>query len=181
MGPISAMVKYTYNKVYFDRAAKPDVGTYFDRIRYVDQYVNWYFSHADKEGDINSATQKEIIKVVSENMKSILEAFKRFMTFSELSRVAKEYESALKSRISGNGDLFANMSSAIPWRYFYVQGIAAFITQLPAEYQKYGADIRPAEAFMTAALHIAPRISQRDILMANMFLYLTRKEKKLCQ
>lgn len=181
MGPISDMVKYTYRKVYFDRSAKPDVGVYFDRIRYVDQYVNWFFSHTDKEGDINSVTQKEIREIVSINMKNILEAFKRFKTFSELSVAAKEYEAALKSRISGNGDLFANMSSAIPWRYFYVQGIAAFITQLPAEYHKYGADIRPAEAFMTAALHIAPRISQRDILMANMFLYLTRKEKKLCQ
>lgn len=89
------------------------------------------------------------------------------------------YESALRARYSG--DLFSNMSSAIPARYFYLQGLAAFLSQLPAEYSKYGWIVRTGDRFMEKAFSIAPRIARRDLLMASVYIYLKQKEELLCQ
>ena len=37
----------------FDVTRKPDYGIYFHRIKYVDQYVNWYKNTHDKNDEIS--------------------------------------------------------------------------------------------------------------------------------
>ena len=90
-----------------------------------------------------------------------------------------EYEDVLRARYRKNP--LGNLNVCIPARYFYLQGLAALMAKLPAEYRKYGWAIRPAEQFMVQALSIAPRMAKRDLMMASTYIYLKRKEEKLCR
>lgn len=175
----SKMLKVTYNKIIFDKSKKPDIGVYFDHIRYVDQYVNWYFSHTDPGWIIKEETRLSIINVVRENCKKVVDSIEELKKMPGAKKSVVLYESALRARYSG--DLFSNMSSAIPARYFYLQGLAAFLSQLPAEYSKYGWIVRTGDRFMEKAFSIAPRIARRDLLMASVYIYLKQKEELLCQ
>lgn len=179
MEPITAMIKVTYNKIIFDKAAKPDIGIYFDRIRYVDQYVNWYFSHSEPTWEIKEDTRQAISSVVQEYGPSVMKNFNDVMKIKELRRITERYDAALKARY--RQDPLANLKAAIPARFFYLQGLAAYLAKLPKDFQKYGWAVRTGEAFMVKALSIAPRISRRDILMASTYLYLAMKEEQLCQ
>ena len=180
MGPIRTnMVKVTHNTIFFDKAAKPDIGIYFDRIRYVDQYVNWYFSHADNNWEIHADTKQAISSVVQEYGPSVIKYIADLKNFKELRRVTEEYDTALKARYKKNP--LESLNVPIPARYFYLQGLAAFLAKLPKQFKKYGWAVRTGEAFMVKAMSIAPRISRRDILMASTYLYLVMKEEALCQ
>lgn len=180
MEPITAnMIKVTYKKIVFDKAAKPEIGIYFDRIRYVDQYVNWYITHSEQTWDLKAETRQDISSVVQEYCQSIIKAIGEVKKIAGLSRIAEQYDTALKARFGD--DPLSNLKVAIPARFFYIQGLAAFLAKLPKEYQKYEWAVRTGEAFMVRALRIAPRIARRDILMASTYLYLARKEEALCQ
>ena len=77
----------------------------------------------------------------------------------ELRHITEEYETALKARY--RQDPLANLKAAIPARFFYLQGLAAFLAKLPTEYRKYGWAVRTGEAFMVNALRIAPTNSPK--------------------
>ena len=62
-----------------------------------------------------------------------------------------------------------------------MQGLAAFLVMLPPEYRKYGWPVRAGEQFMADAVRVAPRIARRDLVMAATYIYLVRKEEKLCR
>ena len=93
--------------------------------------------------------------------------------------ITEKYETAIKARY--NQDPLANLNVAIPARFFYLQGLAAYLAKLPKDFQKYGWAIRTGEGFMVRAFSIAPRIARRDVIMASTYLYLTMKEEQLCQ
>ena len=173
------MIKVTYNKIYFDKSKKPDIGIYFDHIRYVDQYVNWYSSHISKDGDILPETKAAINHVVMRYCENIMLSFRELKDKTDLSRRITQYERALQSRF--NGDPESSIKVCIPARYFYLQGLAAFLARIPAEYRGYGWAIRAGEGFMIEAIEISPRIARRDLMMADTYLYLTGKEEKLCR
>ena len=176
---VSSMLKYTHNKIVFDVSKKPDIGIYFDHIRYVDQYVNWYILHAGKDWGLNTETKTAIVEVVQENCQKIVDAIEELKKMPSSRKMTEQYESALRARFRGN--LFSDMGIAIPARFFYLQGLAAYLSKLPNDYRKYGWYVRVGNAFMVKALDIAPRISRRDIIMASTYIYLVLKEESLCR
>lgn len=179
LNPISKMLVWDTKTPYMDFSKKPDEGIYFYHIRYVDQYVNWYTLSHDKEGNMYPWKRSLMLNVVQENCKNIVKMINNLKRIKELSMIVTEYEKALKSRITG--DIFANMNANDHQRYFYLQGMAAFMAKLPKEYYEYGWAVRTGEAFMIEAMKIAPRMACRDIMLASTFIYLKRKEEKLCQ
>ena len=59
--------------------------------------------------------------------------------------------------------------------YFYFEGLASLIAQLN-EFDKYPEMKKEAIRFMNEAFQIAPFMSERDALMAMVYIYLKRKE-----
>ena len=179
MEPIQAMIKVTPKTIIFDITKKPDIGIYFDHIRYVDQYVNWYTLSHDRNQEMLPEIKREMIKAVQEGCADIIKYVNELKRTTELRNMIVQYECALQARYRENP--LNNMNACIPARYFYLQGMAAFLAKLPVEYRKYGWAIRAGERFMVRAMSIAPRISRRDLIMASTYVYLKRKEEKLCR
>lgn len=178
MESIQQMLEITYNSIYFNKAKKPDFGIYFAHIRYVDQYVNWYSLSHTCDGEMYPWKKQKMLNVVQEECVRIVDCMKELKTRSKVKEAAIRYERALKSRF--NGDPMADIKSAKYNRYFYLQGLAAFLAMIPPEYN-YGWATRTGERFMAQAFVISPRISRRDLIMAGTFLYLMRKEDELCR
>ena len=180
MKPIQEMITFHKNEIIFDVRKKPDYGIYMDYIRYVDQYVNWYKSSHDKKGEMHKWKKDRMIKLVQEDCSKLVKGFNDIKTVPDLKAIANRYEHALTYRFDGDPENNLNINKYD--RFFYLQGIAAFLAKLPAEYRNHFAHVvRPAEHFMTVAMTIAPRISQRDLIMASTFIYLVRKEDELCR
>ena len=93
--------------------------------------------------------------------------------------MVERYVAALKYRF--DEDPFMNMNANNPARYFYLQGLAAFLSKLPDKYEQYSDHAKVGEHFMANAIIIAPKIARRDIVMASTYIYLIQKEAKLCQ
>lgn len=178
MEPLSAMLEITWKSVVFNIAKKPDYGIYFDRIRYVDQYVNWYTANHDKKGEMLSWKRELMKAMVQTGCASILKSFQELGKVGFFGRMMSNYNKVLRERFKG--DPFANMNANNYQRYFYLQGLAAFLVMLPPEYRKYGWPVRAGEQFMVDAVRVAPRIARRDLVMAATYIYLVRKEEKLC-
>lgn len=177
MDPISQMTDY--DRLLFDKTKKPDIGVYFDHIRYVDQYVNWYSLNASKDLEIKPETRSKMISVTKQYARSIMLCFQQLMTVPEIKKILGPYENALSAR--DGDDPLRSLNSCIPSRFLYLQGIAAFLAKLPRKYQKYSVAIRTGERFIIHAVDIAPRIARRDLIMASTYIYLVRKENALCQ
>jgi len=179
MHPIQDMIEYNQQYVWLNKKKKPDFGIYFDHIRYVDQYVNWYCLSHDREGDMHQWKREMMQKVVRENCIDMLGYIKDLMLDKRLHPIISRYEDALRSRTTCDPRM--NLNANNHSRYFYLQGLAAFYAVLPREYRKHGWIVRLGEEFMSYASSIAPRISRRDLIMASTFIYLMRKEEQLCR
>ncbi len=179
MGPIREMVDYKSKIPKIDVSKKPDFGIYFDRIRYVDQYVNWYTKSHTKEWDMIPWKRSLMLSVVKDHCMDIMKYVSELKKDATLRPIITRYEAALSLRIAS--DIYSNLQANDHSRYFYLQGMAAFLAKLPAEYRSYGWAIRTGEAFMTDAMKIAPRMARRDLVMSSTFIYLMRKEEKLCR
>lgn len=179
MHPIQDMIEYNQRYVWLNKKKKPDFGLYFDHIRYVDQYVNWYCLSHDSEGNMYQWKREMMQKVVKENCINMLGYIKELKMDKTLCPIITRYEEALNLRKTC--DLRMNLNANNYGRYFYLQGVAAFFAVLPKEYRKYGNIVRAGEEFMSYASSIAPRISRRDLIMASTFIYLMRKEEQLCR
>lgn len=180
MKPIQEMITFHKNNIIFDVRKKPDYGIYMDYIRYVDQYVNWYKASHDKKGEMYKWKKDRMLNLVETDCSKLVKGLKDIRTVPELKSLANRYENALTYRFDGDPE--HNLKVNRYDRFFYLQGLAAFLSKLPLEYRKHFAHVvRPAEHFMTVAMTIAPRIAQRDLIMASTFIYLVRKEDKLCR
>lgn len=177
--PLQDMIEFRKNDIVFNKSKKPDIGIYMDHIRYVDQYVNWYSLSHNRSGQMVKWKSDAMVNLIESECKHILFGISEIRKIPEIKETLRRYEVALESRF--DGDPIQNLSVNKYDRYFYVQAMAAFLAMLPAEYRKYGQAIRPAERFMTEAMTIAPRISKRDLIMAKTFIFLMRKEEKICQ
>ncbi len=165
---------------YLDITKKPDFGVYFGRIKYVDQYANWYKSSHDRFMNIKPEIRDLMNQVVKEYYEVINEHFEYLKIDSKLSRIAKQYLRAVNERLP-EGATITKFSSVSYPMYFYYQALAAFLAKLPADRERLD-DLRiDGIRFMSAAYIIAPKLSERDILMAETFIYLKRKEEQLCR
>ena len=141
--------------------------------------MNWYTLSHDRNQEMLPEIKREMIKAVQEGCADIIKYVNELKRTTELRNMIVQYECALQARYRENP--LNNMNACIPARYFYLQGMAAFLAKLPVEYRKYGWAIRAGERFMVRAMSIAPRISRRDLIMASTYVYLKRKEEKLCR
>lgn len=171
---IQEMTDYEKWPPVIDLERIPDKGIYFAGIKYIDQYVNWYLSTHNK-GKIKTELdegRKELVKKYSDQLISLIRTMRSDATFGDMS---KQYLKAVEARIDDS-----STERSLAW-YFYLQGIAAYISRLPLDTDIYD-DIRmTAIQFMSEAFEIAPKLALRDILLAQVFIYLKRKEAVLCQ
>ena len=176
--PLMEMLEYN-RTIEFNISKKPDYGIYFDRIRYVDQYVNWYTASHDKKGNMIEWKAVLMKNVVQAECRNIIKSIHKLRKDDVVGNMVDRYYTALRSRF--NGDPYANMNSNSIPRYFYLQGLAAFLVMLPTKYQT-DLDVSGfGERFMADAILIAPKMARRDILMAGTFIYLVEKEEKICR
>ena len=179
MTPIQDMLVISYGKTFLDLKKKPDSGLYFDHIRYVDQYVNWFKLNYDSRQEMLAKTRSRINHTVQNYCVELVKQKKILLKHPIIGAILKEYDSALRSR--SEDDPTSDLSTCKLPRYFYLQGLAAFMSRLPANQPDYNEAIHIGEQFMANAILIAPRISRRDLIMASTYIYLKRKEAKLCQ
>lgn len=158
----------------FDVTRKPDYGLYFHRIRYVDQYVNWYKNTHDKNDEIYPEIRSKMDCAVEEYGDKLLNCIKDLNKHVDWKWLSKPYLEAVEQRTDPSAS-----KSSYGW-FFYLQGVAAFLTRLPID-RKYDDKRKIGIKFMSEASVIAPKLSQRDILMAQVYIYLKRKEESLCQ
>ncbi len=158
----------------FDVTRKPDYGLYFHRIKYVDQYVNWYKNTHDKNDEIYPEIRSMMNAVVEEYGEKILNCINDLNKHVDWKWLSKPYLEAVGKRTDPSAS-----KSSYGW-FFYLQGVAAFLTRLPID-RKYDDKRKIGIKFMSEASVIAPKLSQRDILMAQVYIYLKRKEESLCQ
>lgn len=175
MKSIQDMLEITPKHIYFNKAKKPDFGIYFAHIRYVDQYVNWYSSSHNRDGELIPWKRKKMVELVKSDCKDIMDCIAELRKDPICREAIMNYDNALQSRFGGNP--MADLNSAKYARYFYLQGMAALLAKIPPEF-KYGWANRTGEHFMAQAITIAPRMVRRDLIMASTYIYFKRKEKK---
>ncbi len=173
---IQGMIGYDkwYNPT-FDISKKPDYGIYFGRIKYVDQYVNWYKNTHDNNQEMKADLRKMMKDAVELYGDQLIACADELSQNIEMRRITKQYMRAIEDRIEPGIS-----KSSYAW-FFYLQGIAAYLTRLPVGYESYDKHRVIGIRFMSSASIIAPKLSQRDILMAQVYIYLKRKEERLCQ
>lgn len=178
---IQGMIRYDkkYNPI-FDISLKPDYGVYFARIKYVDQYVNWYKNTHDKKYDMYPEKRALMQMMVKRYYEPIMSAFEFLGKDKEIKDMANLYKKAINSRCRGPFSKNVPISVSYPL-YFAVQGLAAFLSKLPVERVDLDEVRTIGIEYMSYASMFAPRLSQRDILMAATYIYLKRKEEKLCR
>ena len=71
---------------------------------------------------------------------------------------------------------YTELQFAFP-SFFYFEGIAALIVQLD-EFDEFPELKKEASKFMVESFQIAPFMAERDTLMAMVYIYLRRKEKR---
>ena len=66
-------------------------------------------------------------------------------------------------------------------RFFYLLGISALLFCLKDTFSVPVSSAQAAELFLARAGQIAPRMVQRDLVMASTYVYLKEKERSLWQ
>lgn len=177
--PLRQMIESRKNQIVFNTEKRPDVGMYFDHIRYTDQYINWYILSFHKDGDMKTEVSETMMRLVNDCGKSIMAGLREAKNDPVWGSMARAYDKALRARYEK--DPLADMKIAIPHRYFFLLGIAALLAQMPGGERLPAWNTYDAERFLCGGLTISPRIGRRDILMAETYIYLSRKEKRLCR
>jgi hypothetical protein len=156
-------------KIYLDKHKIPNVGIYFNGSRYTDLFVNWYIrNHLGDESEESGLRQ---------TMRSVFDDFKT-KVYDKLLTICRDpkigfylngYNIILLKRTSNNVSGFSFPT------FFYFQGLAALIVIL--EDNENTVEIKKAaNRFMVTAFQVAPYLSERDALMASLYIYLKQKE-----
>lgn len=90
----------------------------------------------------------------------------------------KEFNDVLMERSVNRNDEsnYTELRFAFP-SFFYFEGIAALIVQLDA-FDEFPELKKEASKFMVESFQIAPFMAERDTLMAMVYIYLRRREKR---
>lgn len=150
-------------------------GIYFADIKYVDQYINWYLNTHDKHDDMKPEIRQLMKSAVNEYKDDLNKSIESLLDDPEIGNITSQYMDVISHRIVDD------VSTSSYAYFFYLQGIAAYLSRLPVGVDYYDKRRIFGIGFMTAASLIAPKLSRRDILMAQVYIYLKRKEVKLCQ
>lgn len=172
---IQGMIVWDTKHPRLDTKKKPEYGVYFGRIKYVDQYVNWYKNTHDRMGNMNPEKHQMMVDVVKRYANDINKAYTQLAKDRQLSGMSIQYKKAVHARCTAEGT-----TVSYP-RFFYMQGLAAFLAKLPVYREDLDGMRNIGIRFMEVAYIIAPRLSRRDILMAETYRYLKRKEEILCR
>lgn len=178
---IQGMIGYDkrYNPI-FDISKKPDYGVYFARIKYVDQFVNWYKNTHDKKQEMYPEFKQMKDSIVKKYYTEIISAISKLEKDEEMGEITKQYKKALNQRCTGHIAEAQPNNVSYPL-YFMAQGLAAYLAKIPADRADLDDFRHLGIEFMSYASKLSPRMSQRDILMAATYIYLKRKEAKLCR
>lgn len=168
--------KLRTGRLCLDKKKIPDIGTYFAGTRYIDLFVNWYIRN--HMGDINNdADLKKRMELLFESFKNMV--WNKIPMVNSIGNVAiffEEFNSILMERIANKSDMLNSDISRFTFpKFFYFEGIAAFISQL-RELDEVPDVKKEAIKFMTESFQIAPFMAERDVLMAMVYIYLRRKE-----
>lgn len=177
---IQGMIEFRNFQPYFNLSKKPDFGIYFARIKYVDQYVNWYKNSHTPQFEMKPDIREKMNTVTKQHYEEIVGAFNILKKDSELGNMAKHYSQVLSLRWDGYLSSSVPMTISYPL-FFRIEGLAAFLAKLPSERTDLDKLRTVGIQFMSIASIVAPRLSQRDVLMAATYIYLKRKEEKLCR
>lgn len=170
--------KLRTGRIFLDKKKIPEIGTYFAGTRYTDLFVNWYIRN--HLGDTSNDSE------LRTTMKNAFDLFKssvwnKALSFNKNTEIAfffKNYNSVLQERTTNKEDVSGTSVSQFTFpTFFYFVGIAALIVQLD-EFNDLPEIKKAANKFMVNAFQIAPFISERDTLMASMYIYLKRKETR---
>ena len=122
-----------------------------------------------------------MIQTIIDYFDTIVTALKDIRS-GKYSSLIEAYDEGMKNRKRDNmNTTTTQLKISSPARFFYLEAMCAFLAKLPntegsmKRYKKLG------NKFLISALEIAPRLSKRDILMAETFIYLKKKEEKLCR
>ncbi|SFP59342.1 hypothetical protein SAMN04487928_10484 [Butyrivibrio proteoclasticus] len=157
------------DRIYLDKKKIPDDGMYLNGTRYTDLFVNWYIRNHPGGG----AADPQLDRAMRESFERFKKVvWLKLFTLKRMDNNGKylaEYDAVLMNRTAGE-----SMGFALP-NYFYFVAIAALVTRMdvPGE---YGNIKDEANMFMINAFEWAPYISERDMIMASLFLYLRKKE-----
>ena len=170
--------KLRTGRISLDKKKIPDIGIYFAGTRYTDLFVNWYIRN--HMGDIDGGSD------IRGSMEMLFYSFKskvwnKLLTANRDSSVAYflgEYDAVLVERIPNKNDIQSAPDLEFNYpTYFYFEGIAALIAQLD-EFNAFPEMKEEAVRFMVESYQIAPFITERDTLMAAVYIYLRRKERQ---
>lgn len=173
---IQSIIKFDkWNNPKLDLSLKPEDGLYFAHIKYIDQYVNWYKLNSDNDG-VKSEVRDKCKKLIDSTKDDIEKAISVLKSNVGLSEMTRQYCKSMEYRCGKTDINYFSIGL-----YLYLQGLAAFLSRIPTEYEKYDKYRMIGIKYMSSAYEISPRLSRRDTLMAGTFIYLKTKEIKLCQ
>jgi hypothetical protein len=174
--PIQKMIVDKGRKLFLDMSKKPDTGLYFNQIRYVDQYINWFKLNYNKDCEMNTTTSCVIQEIQRKYLNDVVECYEYFTKHYEF---ILDYDKALKYRFNQNPRTAP--LKVFPGRFFYLLGMASVIVRLDSVGLISEEKRRNVERFLSEAINIAPKMTRRDILLADTYIYLIRKEGRLWQ
>lgn len=152
---------------------------FFDQNRYVDLYANWAINTEYHTGTGDYSRQKMIICAVKDGQKILTEGL-QILRFGDDGWLVRPYARALSAR---QAEGCMQVSPTVPSypRFFYLMGIAALLFRLNGSSQMPLSLAQAAELFLARAGQVAPRMLQRDLVMASTYVYLKKKERSLWQ
>lgn len=153
---------------------------FFDQNRYVDLYANWAKNTEYLAGTEAFSRQKElIVRAVKDGQKTLIDGL-RSLRFGEANWIVEPYARALYARqVEGCMQVLPTVDS-YP-RFFYLMGISALLFCLRGLPIVSEVLVKSSELFLARAAQVAPRILQRDMVMASTYVYLKKKERSLWQ
>ena len=153
---------------------------FFDQNRYVDLYANWAINTEYRAGTEDYSRQREIIVCAVKDGQRILTEGLQSLRFGDEGWLVRPYARALSAR---QAEGCMQVSPTVPSypRFFYLMGIAALLFRLNGSSQMPLSLAQAAELFLARAGQVAPRMLQRDLVMASTYVYLKKKERSLWQ
>lgn len=168
------MTRVSRTRITFDKNKIPEGGIYFDGIKYIDQYVNWYIRNYPRGEEMDEDKREQMVDRFDKFKDVFLRDFGKAKEDSYWGDILTEYNKVLKLRTTGATNYFS-----IP-TYFYYQAMAAILSLLPDNPDTNNLK-NAGMNFIRGAIIDAPHLAERDYLMAAFYVYMKGKEKKLCR
>lgn len=153
---------------------------YFDQSQYLYLYANWVrLMETLAQTDEGAFLKEQMLQAVKEGQKPLVAGL-RHLRSSDSHWLAEPYARALYARQTENCMTASPSVLSYP-RFFYLLGCAALLFCLDGSGLVSTSLVQIAERYLQHAVYIAPRIVQRDMFMASVYLYLKRKERSSWQ